>query len=282
MNSLLPDHPAADVDVVQDAVVSWQVRRADGSPNATWETCTKEFYDATLRTGRYAGYETGPKSEVRDLVPAELLREHVHLVAELRAQLNRLMDLAAFIDPNAPIMGWLRQERGEFEGPQTLDPLFLVGPLPPEPQHGATYTPLTVAAGWQPMETAPKNVVARDGNNYYGPSILLDLGYGEPVRGRWWQHMDGANNFLADGGRACFPKKWMALPARNGVEPVVQPNVLPDDGDFFRVLHSNLEHDGCAWWLPEVAVNEGSSSEDRPTMDALRAAIAKRFEMVAG
>ncbi|WP_212745034.1 hypothetical protein [Hydrogenophaga sp. 2FB] len=47
--------------------VAWQVRRSDGSPLAVWETCTFELYEATLATGRYAGYENGPPCEVRVL-----------------------------------------------------------------------------------------------------------------------------------------------------------------------------------------------------------------------
>jgi hypothetical protein len=40
--------------------VAWQVRRADGRIDGVpiqWENCTKELYDATLATGRYAGFE---------------------------------------------------------------------------------------------------------------------------------------------------------------------------------------------------------------------------------
>lgn len=38
-------------------------------------------------------------------------------------------------------VAWIRDQRGEFEGPQTLDPLFVLA-LPGLAQHGATYTPL--------------------------------------------------------------------------------------------------------------------------------------------
>lgn len=51
----------------QEAAVSWQVRRTDGSPLACWETCTKDLYDLTLSTGRYCGFENGPPCEVRAL-----------------------------------------------------------------------------------------------------------------------------------------------------------------------------------------------------------------------
>jgi hypothetical protein len=47
--------------------VCWQVRRTDGSPLAVWEVCTKELYEASLKTGRYAGYQNGPPCEVRTL-----------------------------------------------------------------------------------------------------------------------------------------------------------------------------------------------------------------------
>lgn len=49
------------------AAVSWQVRRTDGSPLATWETCTQEAHDLTVATGRYCGFENGPVSEARAL-----------------------------------------------------------------------------------------------------------------------------------------------------------------------------------------------------------------------
>jgi hypothetical protein len=53
--------------------VAWQVRRADDRIDGVpiqWENCTKDLYDATLSTGRYAGYENGPRCEVRALVAA--------------------------------------------------------------------------------------------------------------------------------------------------------------------------------------------------------------------
>ncbi|WP_257803316.1 hypothetical protein [Burkholderia glumae] len=52
----------------EDAV-AWQVRRADVM-SIQWEHCTKELYDATLATGRYAGYGNGPRCEVRELFAA--------------------------------------------------------------------------------------------------------------------------------------------------------------------------------------------------------------------
>lgn len=56
-------------DTTKDAV-AWQVRRADGRIDGVpiqWENCTKELYEATLSTGRYAGFENGPRCEVRAL-----------------------------------------------------------------------------------------------------------------------------------------------------------------------------------------------------------------------
>jgi hypothetical protein len=53
--------------------VAWQVRRGDGRIDGVpiqWENCTQELYDATLATGRYAGYENGPQCEVRALYTA--------------------------------------------------------------------------------------------------------------------------------------------------------------------------------------------------------------------
>ncbi|MGY6129146.1 Lar family restriction alleviation protein (plasmid) [Paraburkholderia strydomiana] len=63
---------AASVQAPGQAV-AWQVRRADGRIDGApiqWENCTKELYDATLETGRYAGYENGPRCEVRALTVA--------------------------------------------------------------------------------------------------------------------------------------------------------------------------------------------------------------------
>jgi len=53
--------------------VAWQVRRLTRLTDKPiqWEDCTKELYDATLATGRYAGYENGPRCEVRALCVAD-------------------------------------------------------------------------------------------------------------------------------------------------------------------------------------------------------------------
>ncbi|AOJ31391.1 hypothetical protein WJ16_07640 [Burkholderia metallica] len=53
--------------------VAWQVRRTEISPTGApiqRENCTKELHDATLATGRYAGYDNGPRCEVRALYTA--------------------------------------------------------------------------------------------------------------------------------------------------------------------------------------------------------------------
>lgn len=64
---------------------------------------------------------------------------------------------------------------------------------------------------WQPIETAPKKRVFSDGDHTYCQQILVFDG--EVVRARWWSHKSGAENFLKDGGRACYPSHWMPLPA---------------------------------------------------------------------
>ncbi|HEX2652955.1 MAG TPA: hypothetical protein VHN11_04815 [Xanthobacteraceae bacterium] len=61
----------------QGEPVAWQVRRTDGRIDGVpilWESCTKQLYDATLATGRYAGYENGPRCEVRALCTASVPR----------------------------------------------------------------------------------------------------------------------------------------------------------------------------------------------------------------
>lgn len=55
--------------------VAYQIRRTDGK--GVWEPCTREYYDDTMRTGRYAGWDTGPAAEVRALVPAQQLQQAV-------------------------------------------------------------------------------------------------------------------------------------------------------------------------------------------------------------
>lgn len=74
-------------------------------------------------------------------------------------------------------------------------------------------TPLPAAPvkGWQPIETAPKEKVFGYGENNYGPYLLLTDGH-EVVRGRWWFHNDGAENFIRDGGIAFHASHYMPLP----------------------------------------------------------------------
>lgn len=65
--------------------------------------------------------------------------------------------------------------------------------------------------GWQSIETAPKDVVYKEGNHSYGEKILVAT-RAEVLRARWWFHADGYSNFIQDGGGACFPSHWMELP----------------------------------------------------------------------
>ena len=79
----------------------------------------------------------------------------------------------------------------------------------PSPQEGM--------AGWQPIETAPKDEIYRDGQSAYAEYILIWYpGTLAPLRARWWQADSGSNNFLADGGWAVFPTHWVPLPAAPG------------------------------------------------------------------
>jgi hypothetical protein len=64
---------ATTTSEVAQAPAAWQVRRADGRIDGApiqWENCTEDLYSATLSTGRYAGYENGPRCEVRALYAA--------------------------------------------------------------------------------------------------------------------------------------------------------------------------------------------------------------------
>ncbi|MBB5546630.1 hypothetical protein [Paraburkholderia fungorum] len=69
---------------------AYQVHRIDGRPLAVWENCTQDLYEATLATGRYSGYESGPACEVRRLFagpaewPAPLTNERI---LEIRNQI---------------------------------------------------------------------------------------------------------------------------------------------------------------------------------------------------
>jgi hypothetical protein len=65
---------------------------------------------------------------------------------------------------------------------------------------------------WQPIETAPKEIVVSYSDiQRYGASILL-WAHGEAVCGRWWQSSSGSCNFIAAGGMAVHPTHWMPLP----------------------------------------------------------------------
>lgn len=66
---------------------------------------------------------------------------------------------------------------------------------------------------WRPIETAPKDIVFRDGIHSYGRYILVYRTYGEVDRVRWWQTDEpGVGNFLDGGGNAVRPAYWIPLP----------------------------------------------------------------------
>lgn len=68
---------------------------------------------------------------------------------------------------------------------------------------------------WQPIKTAPKKIVDRDGPHEFGPYILAYPVFGEVARVRWWQSADGEEryrNWLEDGGNAVHPTHWQPLP----------------------------------------------------------------------
>ena len=69
--------------------------------------------------------------------PSQEARERHN--AALRGLLSARASLAP--SPAAPV-AWLRDQRGIYEGRATLEPLFLLGEMPPEPRNGATYSPL--------------------------------------------------------------------------------------------------------------------------------------------
>lgn len=67
--------------------------------------------------------------------------------------------------PAEPV-AWVRDQRGEYEGRETLDPLFALGASRPVYHHGATYSPLYTAhvPAQQPVEApapAPEPVAYR-------------------------------------------------------------------------------------------------------------------------
>ena len=72
---------------------------------------------------------------------------------------------------------------------------------------------------WQPIETAPKEIVSRTTSAEYGHYILAYPARGGVSRVRWWQTADKDfegweryQNFLDDGGCASHPTHWMPLP----------------------------------------------------------------------
>lgn len=75
-------------------------------------------------------------------------------------------------------------------------------------------------AEWQPIDTAPKEIVRRwDDGNEFGQVILVWPYHGSVVIARWWQSRgkDGGiinSNFIiaADNYDACHPTHWMPLP----------------------------------------------------------------------
>lgn len=50
------------------------------------------------------------------------------------------------MDAEMKVVAWLRNERGDFEGQQTLDPLVMLGEPVAVGHHGATYEPLVTRA----------------------------------------------------------------------------------------------------------------------------------------
>lgn len=56
-------------------------------------------------------------------------------------------------------VAWLRDQRGEYEGPETLDPFFVLGASKPRNfTHGATYSPLYAAPPARPVAPAGWNL----------------------------------------------------------------------------------------------------------------------------
>lgn len=70
---------------------------------------------------------------------------------------------------------------------------------------------------WQPIETAPKDVVRIYDAAQYGPYILAYPINGGVARVRWWQSTGDDTgrfcNFLGDCGNAYHPTHWMPLPS---------------------------------------------------------------------
>jgi hypothetical protein len=65
---------------------------------------------------------------------------------------------------------------------------------------------------WQPIETAPKDIVWASGATQYGVNILAGSVYSsEPYVCKWWQHGE-ASNWIGPGGWPVNPTHWMPLP----------------------------------------------------------------------
>ncbi|HEY8878257.1 MAG TPA: hypothetical protein VIN03_11875 [Roseateles sp.] len=92
---------------------------------------------ASYRAGSAKQYheqeDESPGVTQRALERAERVRQE-SLAAVLRA---------VNVQPKGTPVAWLRDQRGEFEGPQTLDPMLILGATRPAPgMHGATYSPV--------------------------------------------------------------------------------------------------------------------------------------------
>ena len=99
----------------------------------------------------------------------------------------------------------------EIRGCQTCDYTGVIGDMPcPD----CAAPPTAQAEGWQPISTAPKDEVYRDGKNAYAEYILIWYsGALAPLRARWWKSDHGASYFLVDGSWAVYPSHWMPLPS---------------------------------------------------------------------
>lgn len=79
----------------------------------------------------------------------------------------------------------------------------------------------TAGDEWPSIDTAPREIVSRDGIHGYGRYILAwPARGGEVSRVRWWQAGDNSN-FIDDGNCAVFPRVWteMPMPAMEGENP---------------------------------------------------------------